>query len=114
MATLLPNGVYTADKVAKDSLRFDFPEHGENVIGVDFGTSTLAVAYVTADSHDTYLFKIDDKQSDSYVPTVLLVEGNGDVEIGFRAQERYTELEADIGTCVFFNKVKLELQHNKV
>ena len=94
---------------------FKFSSKSYNVIGLDFGTSTLVVSYVTRAKPEPRLVKILEEDIDYYAPTVLLIDENNKVEIGNEALSRYTDLDVHNFKCItFFEKVKLELQHNKV
>lgn len=108
------NGVIVTKKIKRSELLFDFPLKSPNVIGIDFGTSTLAVSYVTDANPNPTIFKIHEEETDFYAPTVLLIDQDDKVEIGISALRSYTDLEAEIEKSIFFDKVKLELQHNKV
>ena len=108
------NGVEFVEKVKRSELRLQFPPKSKNVIGVDFGTSTIAVCYVTSASDTVYQFKIQEEDTDYSTPTVLLIDQDNKVEIGIRALRRYTRLGVDVNNSIFFDKIKLELQHDKV
>ena len=108
------NGVIVTQKIKRSELSFEFPPKSPNVIGLDFGTSTLAVSYITDANSNPTIFKIHEEEADFYAPTVLLIDQDHEVEIGINALRRYTDLEVEIEKSVFFDKVKLELQHNKV
>lgn len=108
------NGVIVTQKIKRSELPFKFPPKSPNVIGLDFGTSTLAVSYVTDTNQKPTIFKIHEEEADFYAPTVLLIDQDHEVEIGISALRRYTDLEVEIEKSVFFDKVKLELQDNKV
>lgn len=89
-----------------------YPEKQLDVIGIDFGTSTLALAYkVNGKVNPLY---IQEECTNAYVPTVLLVMKNGHVEVGDRALQQYCRLESITDDCIFFERVKLHLQHDKV
>ena len=108
------NGVPFVQKVKRSELGLQFPPKSKNVIGLDFGTSTIAVCYVTSASDRLYQLKLQEEDVNFKTPTVLLIDERNRVEIGSRALRRYTRLEIDVNNSVFFDKVKLELQHNKV
>ena len=106
------NGLPVAQKVKKSELTL--PSKSNNIIGLDFGTSTLVVSYVTRTKPEPRLVKILEVDIDYYSPTVLFIDDNN-VEIGNEALLRYASLDVDNFKCItFFEKVKLELQHNKV
>ena len=84
-----------------------------DIIGLDFGTSTLAVSYMTSASDKIHKFRICSVDADFYTPTVLLFDENK-VEIGSRALINYTKLQHNVSKSTFFERVKLELQHDKV
>ena len=119
MAKRYPNGVSLIEKVKRADLPFKF-SRSDNVIGLDFGTSTVAASYVTSTEPSPQKIKIHQQDTVYYSPTVLLIaESPGkkfNVDIGIKALRQYTELEVDVTNTevIFFEKVKLELQHNKV
>ena len=110
---MYPNGALYATKVNKSDLPVRFPPKSDKVISVDFGTSTLVICYITPGSKP-YNFKIYEGDKDYYTPTVLLVDENGKVDIGSRALTRYIKFDCDVSKSTFFERVKLELQHDKV
>ena len=58
---------------------------------------------------------IHDEDVDYYTPTVLLIDqDNNKVEIGSRTLSSYTDLVSNVNNSIFLDKVKLELQHDKV
>ena len=106
------DGLKVAQKVKKSELAL--PSKSNNIIGLDFGTSTLVVSCVTPASDVPKKVRIFEEDIDYSTPTVLFIE-NDKVEIGNEALSRYTDLDVDNFKCIiFFEKVKLELQHNKV
>ncbi len=104
------NGSIKAKKVMKSTVDW-YDRQTDNVIAIDFGTSTLAVAY-QLNGGDVYDLPIQEDRK--CIPTVLLMKKNGTYEIGEKALCQYGRLEVDIATSVFFEKVKLELQHDRV
>ena len=107
------DGAPQTQKVKKSE--FAFSSKSNNVIGLDFGTSTLVVSYVTRANPEPRLVKILEEDIEYCTPTVLLIDDNNKVEIGNEALSHYADLEVDNFKCItFFEKVKLELQHNKV
>ena len=108
------NGVKFVEKVKRSESGSKLSPKSENVIGLDFGTSTIAVCYVTSASDKLYKFKIQDEDADYSTPTVLLIDQDNKIEIGSRALRRYIRLEVDVNNSIYFDKVKLKLQHNKV
>ena len=113
---IYPNGVSEVQKVERPERLVELvgSQKSKNVIGIDFGTSTLAVCFVTCDKDEIFKFKIHDEDVDYSTPTVLLIDQDNKVEIGSRALSSYTDLVSDVNKSIFFDKVKLELQHNKV
>ena len=108
------NGVKFVEKVETSGLGLQFLPKSKNIIGLDFGTSTIAVCFVTSAYDEVYKFKIHDEDADYSTPTVLLIDQDNKIEIGSRALSYYTDLVTDVNNIIFFDKVKLELQHNKV
>ena len=108
------NGVQFVQTVKVSEPESLFLPKAKNVIGLDFGTSTIAVFFVTSASDKFYQFKIQEDDVNFYTPIVLLIYEHDKVEIGSRALRYYTRLEVDVNNSIFFDKVKLELQHNKV
>ena len=108
------SGVRAAKKVKKSELPFEFTKRSDNVIGLDFGTSTLAISYVTSSNSIPTNIKIHPHDLVYYAPTILLIDELKAVDIGSTALRRYTDLEIEVTRSIFFEKVKLELQHNKV
>ena len=107
------DGLKVAQKVEKSEI--SLPSKSNNVIGLDFGTSTLVVSYVTSTSPAPKEVKILEEDIDYCTPTVLLIDDNNKVKIGNEALSSYAGLDVDNFKCItFFEKVKLELQHNKV
>ena len=101
--------------VKRSELGLQLPSKSNNVIGLDFGTSTLVVSYVTPTNPEPRVVRILEEDIDYYTPTVLLIDDNNKVEIGNEALLRYTDLDVDnFKHITFFEKVKLELQHNEV
>ena len=94
---------------------FGFTSKYNNVIGLDFGTSTLVVSYVTPTDPEPREVKILEEDIDYCTPTVLLIDENNRVKIGNEALSRYVDLDVEnFKQITFFEKIKLELQHNKV
>ena len=110
--TKFPNGTRKVVPIKSSTIDW-YPERQQDVIAIDFGTSTLAVAYkVNGKVED---LRIQEDCTDAYVPTVLLIKQDGTVEIGERALLQYSRLEnVDVETCLFFERVKLQLQNDKV
>ena len=113
---MYPNGASYVTKVNRSDLPVRFPPKPDNVIGVDFGTSTLVVSYMISGSKHCkpYIYKICEWDRDRYTPTVLLIDEDGKVDIGSRALSRYTKLQCEVSKSIFFKGVKLELQHGEV
>ena len=113
---MYPNGASYVKKVNRSDLPVRLSPKSDNVIGVDFGTSTLVVSYVTSGSKQLkpYNFKICVSDPEFYTPNVLLINENGKVDIGSRALSSYTKFECDVSKSTFFEKVTLDLQHDKV
>ena len=115
---MFPNGVEGARKYAASNLDTKhFPRINPDVIAIDFGTSTLAAAYRKQQDRVPQILRFHENLN--YVPTVLLIkrddtENKMVTEIGQRALYQYTRFLVDPSTCVFFHKVKLELQHDEV
>ena len=105
------NGTERAQRVSTSALWW-YPSKSESVIAIDFGTSTLSVAYRGADG------KVNDIkiQDETCVPTYLLITskrtGEMVAEIGKIALQQYKK--ANHENAIFFEKVKLELQHRQV
>lgn len=85
-----------------------------DAIGIDFGTSTLAVAYKVEGT--VHPLNIQEECHDAYVPTVLLMTKNsGQLEIGHRALKNYCQCGiAEETDCIFFKQVKLQLHDDEV
>lgn len=114
-----PNGTCKIAPILKSEVDW-YPERQKNVIAIDFGTLTLAVAYKLADG-GVHTIPIQDAYQYDYIPTVLLIDMSepdeaSRVEIGHRALQRYCDLDVDVEKhdCIFFNQVKLELQNDEV
>lgn len=105
------NGTPKISLVKRSSVDW-YPEKQLDVIGIDFGTSTLALAYKV--NGVVYPLNIQEECTDAYLPTVLLVMKNGNVEVGDRALQQYCRLKNFPNDCIFFERVKLHLQHDKV
>ena len=112
---LHPNGISIVEKIERPVELIGL-QKSQNVIGIDFGTSTLAVCFVTSAKDEVYKFRIHDEDVDYYTPTALLIDQDKKAEIGSKALSRYINLAMvkDVNNSIFFDKVKLELQHNKV
>ena len=111
--TVYGNGTKKAKKVLKRDVNW-YDGQRNRVIAIDFGTSTIAVAW--QDEIGT-VFDLPIHENSKSIPTVLLVKGNNRTEIGERALIDYGDYQADIpgeATPVFFETVKMELQHEKV
>ena len=109
------NSLKVAQQVKKSKLPLPSKSNAKSLIGLDFGTSTLVVSYVTPTNPEPKEFKILEADIDYCTPTVLFIDDNNRVEIGNEALSRYADLDVDNFKCItFFEKVKLELQHNKV
>ena len=110
------NGVSVVQEVKRSDFveGLQFSQKSKNIIGIDFGTSTLAVCFVTSDEDKVYSFKIHDEETDYSTPTILLIDQDNKIEIGSRAYSCYTDLATDVNNIIFFDKIKLELQHDKV
>ena len=107
------NSLTIVQKLKKSELAL--PSRSDNVIAIDFGTSTLVVSYVTSASPVPNNFKILEEDIDYSTPTVLLIDENNKVEVGNEALSRYVDLDVNnFKRITFFEKVKLELQHNEV
>ena len=107
------NGLNVALQVKKSELAL--PSKSNNVIGLDFGTSTLVVSYVTSTNPKPREVKIFEEDINYSTPTVLLIDQDNKEDIGNEALSRYADLEVNFELGItFFEKIKLELQHNKV
>ena len=104
------NGTKKAMKVLKSDVKW-YDSHHDNVIAIDFGTSTLTVAYQMDGGE---VFSLPIQEDIRCIPTILLIRRDGTVEIGGKALSQYSRQEVDISSTIFFEKVKLELQHNMV
>ena len=109
------NGTVKVDRVAKSKLSWYPRSRSNDVIAIDFGTSTLAVAYRVGDEEvkDLPIQRVHN------VPSVLLIKPDKSTgvlmtAIGIDALKQYSKKMIDISKCLFFDKVKLELQHNQV
>lgn len=113
---MYPNGVSRAKTLNRSDLpkSVSYTQKSDNVIGLDFGTSTLAVSFVTSGSKEPYKFRVCKSEVDHFSPTVLLIDENGKVDIGSKALMRYTKLQHNVSKSTFFEQIKLELQHDKV
>ena len=115
------NGTKKAKKVLKQDVDW-YDGQPDKVIAIDFGTSTLAVAWQN-ETGQVFDLPIQEYRT---VPTVLLIKGNNRAEIGEKALVEYgnpdgnnvmddaTETQGAAFVPIFFDKVKMELQHEKV
>lgn len=132
--TTNPNGTRKIGPILKSQVPW-YPERQHNVIAIDFGSSTLAVAYKLAsrdgdvsymNTHTPYVssgyevhtMHIQPGYQYDYIPTVLLINMNAEpasrVEIGNYASQLYCGLDVDVESCIFFDQVKLKLQNDEV
>lgn len=116
--TLNRNGTKNAEKVLKKNVAW-YNDTKDKIVAVDFGTSTLAVAWLG--QQDGVVKELTISENSRCIPTVLLVKrnanGNGVVKIGERALIDYHKLISDPtndSQVVFFERIKMELQHDKV
>ena len=116
MATEL-NGTALARRISTSSLGWYPQRKSKPVIAIDFGTSTLAVAYGIPNEKGMKINCIK-LNSESYLPTLLLMMSNRTgaivAAIGKVALREYCNKSNDVNEMIFFEKVKLELQHNQV
>ena len=89
------NGVQFVQTVKVSESESLFLPKSKNVIGLDFGTSTFVVCYVTSANNKLYQFKIQEEDVNFYTPTALLIYEHNKVEIGSRALDCYGYLEVD-------------------
>ncbi len=109
-----PNGTCKQHPVPTSDIRW-LPQKRSSVIAIDFGTSTLALAYKLADDEEVHDLNIQEENNTAYVPTVLLINPDNTVEIGESALHDYTRQETvDVSKSLFFERVKLTLQNDKV
>ena len=108
---LFRNGTKKAKKVLKQDVDW-YDGQPDKVIAIDFGTSTLAVAWQN-ETGQVFDLPIQEYRT---VPTFLLIKGNNRAEIGEKALVEYGNPETQSAAFVpiFFDKVKMELQHEKV
>ena len=103
------NGVNFVTKRKRRTLGW-IPRQKSDVIAIDFGTSTLAVAYKRKEAvHPVKL------QGADCIPTVLLIKTDKktrktEAEIGMVALNHYCRLEViETHDVIFFERVKLQL-----
>ena len=90
-----PNSVSVVQMVERSELGLQFSPRSKNLIGIYFGTSTIAICFMISASDRLYQFKIQEEDVDFYIPTVLLIDEHNKVEIGSRALDCYAYLEVD-------------------
>ena len=100
------NSVSIIQMVKRSELGLQFPSKSNNVIGLDFGTSTLVVSYVTPTNPEPRLVKISQEDIDYCTPTVLFIDDNNKVEIGNEALSHYTDLDVDNFKCITFFEMR--------
>ncbi|MGN6359820.1 MAG: hypothetical protein ACTHNK_05480, partial [Thermomicrobiales bacterium] len=67
----------------------------ELAIGFDFGTSNSAVAVADPATGQTHLLHLDSAKPDSaLIPTLLYIERDGAVHLGYDAIDSFVQLEA--------------------
>ena len=109
-----PNGLERIVPVKKTEVPW-CPKRKTKVIAIDFGTSTLAVSYKTHTHGRVIDVPIEKSSNKSFIPTVLLIKSDSYVEIGELALLQYTRMDDDdTSDCLFFDRVKLELQNDEV
>lgn len=104
------NGLKKIIPVKKTDIKW-YPSRKEKVLAIDFGTSTLAVSYVTPTSKGPLSIKLDESSRDPYIPTILLIENN-EIHVGELALISYTRVFHE--NPLFFDRVKLELHDDEV
>ena len=94
-----------------------------NVAAIDFGTTYCSIAYTTEGTDDINSLKLNEYHA--RVPTaILLYKGENaddkhiDVSIksfGYSAQKDYQTIRAaDRGKVIYFERMKMNLQHDQV
>ncbi len=108
------NGLEKIHPVKKTNIKW-YPEKKQKVLAIDFGTSTIAVAYKAGDGCKCIPIKLNQCKDSFYLTTVLLITADNKVVIGDQALLNYTKLETtNFKKCVLFDRIKLHLQYDKV
>lgn len=107
--TVYDNGTKKAKKVLKKGVDW-YDGQKNRVIAIDFGTSTLAVAWLDEGGQ---IYDLPIQEGKKYIPTVLLIKGNNRTEVGERALVEFGKQLED-NSAIIFEKIKMELQHTKV
>lgn len=112
------NGTRNAERVLKREVAW-YNDAKDRIIAVDFGTSTLAAAWLA--KQDGVVKELTLSETSRYIPTVLLMKNDGRgkwvVKIGEKALIDYYKVISDPSgdsQVIFFEKIKMELQHDQV
>lgn len=92
------------------------PQRNKNVIAIDFGTSTLAVSYMTDGATQCKDIILTEATGVKSAPTVLYIGREGTTIIGDPAIKKFTDLgksdDSNVTKVQFFHKVKLGLRQD--
>ena len=104
-----------ADKIARSGS--GFRETNGNVAAIDFGTTSVSLAYATVGDKTVVTLKLDDVKQLHRVPNAILIEKRSCevVAIGHQAQEEYLDMRAEKKIeYIYFERIKMLMKRGEV
>ena len=119
MAKRKENGVSPAKRMTNN---FKFREKPKNIATIDFGTTHCSVAYklnadVAPEKEKPEILKLDESGPLAVrVPSCIVFDSEGKrLYFGYQAREHYYRMDhAQRPNCIYFEHIKMKLQHDKV
>ena len=94
-------------------------ESSGNIVAIDFGTTSVSLAYVTKGDEkiNTFSFGVDDKVA--RVPNAFLLERGDDhkisvVAFGNNAKTKFSSLKRGSQDLIYFERIKMLMKRSKV
>ena len=110
------NGCYLPDEVDRQDVHVAGETDPENVVAIDFGTTscTLAYSFKGDQEHEVRYLRIE--EDNARITTSIVIDDEGKVfAFGKDAQKRYLKLSEELKQSHhFFHQIKMNLQHDKV
>ena len=94
-----------------------FRETNGNVAAIDFGTTSVSLAYATVGDKTVVTLKLDDVKQLHRVPNAILIEKQSCevVAIGHQAQEEYLDMKAkNKMEYIYFERIKMLMKREEV
>ena len=93
-------------------------QRSDGIAAIDFGTSSLSVAYTTPVTRDIKVLHL--YKSCERVPNAILITADRannqytTMEVGHRAQSQYSDLKENAENYLYFERIKNLLERDKV